>query len=251
MQGMRYLKRSMRGSAQLAVLALAAIGIGTGCNASSPSADNGVAASYQALAGALGNCRQTAAQCMQQAAGDTTQVQACKDAYSSCVDQAQAARQQLEQAIAACFSAARDCKAQDGGAGTRAACREQLRSCVQSNLPPPPPLPPCLQALQQCVQNGGQPKDCAQQAHQCILSNLPQGALDGGVLGRADRDNDADRGARAGDAGFAHKACDGGVGPFGAGAKPGFPGWRAGDGGAAWPPGPGLHGAAGSGAAPH
>jgi hypothetical protein len=199
---------------------------------------------------------------MQAAAGDTTKEQACKDAFSTCADQAKAARQALEDAIKGCFKADHACDAQDGGKTERAACRQQLHTCVQANLPPAPPLPPCIQALQMCVEGGGQPKDCAQQAHACILANMPQGAGDGGLgWGPKGGDHDGDRGGLSGDAGpkgdhdmdgpKGGAGAGGGRPPFGGGTgggKPPFP-FPQGTGGSL-PPFP-PHGGTGGASAPH
>jgi hypothetical protein len=189
------LRRTAAATTMVGLACLFAAGCG-GSSSSSSTDQAGVGDSYQQLASDLAKCADEGRACLRGAHGDGGPggAKACFDQVKSCRDAERASDEALRKAIGDCVTAARQCQSGghgDGGAA-RGACRDELRACIEKNLPPVPSglpsgfppvpsgrppfqAPPCLQALSQCIQGGGTPADCVKQARACIMKDLMPG----------------------------------------------------------------------------
>jgi hypothetical protein len=152
---------------------------------------------YEALNAKLQPCIDKAKTCATDANGDQTKLAACAGEAETCrqgtLTEQQQAQSALQQAVSDCFAKARTCAPAAGAGATtdtaREACGTELRACLKDNAPP---LPPCIQKLQTCVEatpaasptaGTGAASDaprvehligCVKEAHTCIMGSLPE-----------------------------------------------------------------------------
>jgi len=158
-----------------------ALSLSVGCSGEGASSgDANIASSYDNLTTDLSICAKSRETCLDAADGDRPKIQTCQDELADCRDAVQAARKEVHAGIRACVDAAKECVHSIGDGGEPAArqCGQTFHACVKAALPPPPPLPPCVQPLKDCLAanaDGGRDakQACLEQFRSCAVGRLP------------------------------------------------------------------------------
>lgn len=171
----RLTSRCLRGWAMTAVTATG-VAVSFGCSGSGQGSSGtdqtaSLGQTQEAVMGSVCECASTARECFHSADGDAG-VHECKAEFKTCETAALAALKQLEAEIKECRSTESSCLEGTRDAGfskvgwqEREACVKTANTCIEAALPPPPP---CIQKLEQCVENGGDRWKCLDEARQCV-----------------------------------------------------------------------------------
>jgi len=205
--------------------ALVMLTVTAGCEKSRPSTQStmSVPAASSALVNAIAACNQQADDCVMQAQGDMTALQACTDQRNTCRDATRAATlDPLVAAIHACTNASQQCMKAAADESARAACHDQLASCLGDARPDhlddadggddgdranhsQSPVDACIDAMRVCVEADGDARACAMQMHACVVASVPAASNGGGSGGHGGSDASTPR-ADAGKSGEPHGA---------------------------------------------
>ena len=170
---------------------------GSGCTELEPERTQ-VGTTYSALAVQLQSCASNALDCHRAANCDDAAEQACRQDLRACRDTARDAYRAFHEAVGACLHDKNECVTEawgdaglegDAGGEQLAACRRELRTCVEADRPIPPEPDPCMERLRECVQArvlGDEDErsafgDCLGEAYACIVNRLPMCEADGGL----------------------------------------------------------------------
>jgi len=161
--------------------ALGAVVLAAGCSSGQSSAPGpDVQTSYDNLTTDLSICEKSKQTCLEAADGDRPKIQTCQDERMSCETAVRAATKEVHDGIRACATTARTCAhdSGDGGVAALRACGQAFHACVEEALPPPPPIPPCVESLRECLsrsEDGGRAaRDaCGKQFRTCAEEQLP------------------------------------------------------------------------------
>jgi hypothetical protein len=137
--------------------------------------DDPPAGSPPVILDALEACNTTARTCIENAEGPAA-ARACTAELQACRETALQPVVETVEAIQECNDGARQCLAATADAGrgnaansAREACFMAQIECIDAALPPPPP---CLQSLEDCLNDDGEPRECLETAVQCLNTAL-------------------------------------------------------------------------------
>jgi len=115
-----------------------------------PEAKLSVAATYNALSDALGECEDKKRECRDATDCDETDLEACEATFRECREAARPAKEAMREAASACRDTYESCKEAAGDdEAAREACRDEREVCMSATRPP---KPPCHAALDECLE---------------------------------------------------------------------------------------------------
>ena len=145
------------------------------------SSDNVLSLS-QSLQSAVAGCAENARSCEAEAGAS------CRDDFAVCRDAAtESAKPAIEAAVSACAEQAKTCRDAATSDDAKAACRDQLRTCVGEQKPdggadPAQPDKPdaggkspvaaCISALHTCIEGDQKARVCTEALQQCIADTV-------------------------------------------------------------------------------
>ena len=166
--------------------------------------DNAVDTAYAALVSDIATCAKEVKTCVDAAADDAA-VDACREDFSSCREDAGKKHvAKLENAARSCSATHKEC-VRSAEKGEAASCQEELRVCLRAARPDrgeddddagtkndarKAARADCLAELHPCVEADGPANVCAEQVRECLVESVPSPAAV--VPGKkADKDADA------------------------------------------------------------
>ena len=179
------MQRSTKEIGLACLLGLAAAGCGA-APSSAPSERTDVSTAYQQLVADMAACGQQIAECVREAQGDATALDACRDEREACTMAGAGPVSAIADAARACAEARRECVS---GGGEPQDCAAELRTCLGARdtgggRPDAgaqggatgAAVRDCVAELHACVDAGTAPNECAQNIRACVAEALPSAA---------------------------------------------------------------------------